>query len=115
MKYTLLCFLLLVIGSCSSSIEFDKAGWAVKDDMVYPNRKNMLADLMGNHQLKGLSYNKLIALLGEPQGQVPAGGIWYTIEENYGLDIDPVSSKILLFEFNSTSTVVRFRTEEYKK
>ena len=92
-------FLLLfgLLTSCNNDITFEKNGWQQKDDLgFYPNRNKMLNDLTINHNLKGLSYKKIIELIGEPEKNITANNsIFYNIITDYGHDIDPVYSKTL--------------------
>ena len=81
----------------------------------YPNRDNMLNDLIHNQKLKGLTYKQLIDKIGEPEKN--AGDItivYYDILTDYGYDIDPVYIKTLDFKLDKDSIVSDFRVNEIK-
>jgi hypothetical protein len=108
---------LLVILSCSQNRRFDQYAWGEKGDLgIYPNRDEMLKDLMNNHQLKGLAYKQLVELLGEPENNSDAepNVAYYNVVTDYGRDIDPVYVKNLQVKFNSDSIVTDVVISEIK-
>ena len=76
----------------------------------------MVNDLTKNYKLVGLKYNQLIKLLGEPESKYSTGDstIFYTIEEYYGLDIDPISGSDLVFKLSPDSTITSFSILKFK-
>lgn len=107
-----LCFLLV---SCDG--KFNKAEWAKQssDPQNYPARNNMLKDLTKNHKLIGLTYWELVGLLGYPEHSdyMDTDTYYYTIQTDYGFNIDPVYIKNLEFQLKD-SVVVDYKIKEYK-
>ena len=103
--------------SCRIEKKFDKEKWVeVADLMTFPNRKYMINDLVKNFQLKGKTYNEIIELLGQSQSDMNSEHqIFYDVDINYGFDIDPVYTKILLLQFDKDSIVKNFEVREWKK
>ena len=112
-KNVAIIFILFYFG-CVQQAEFNKSDWRIKDDMVYPNRKKMIKDLTGNHKLVGLRYSQLIELLGQPNFK-DSTTLTYTVDEDYGRDIDPVYIKNLIFSFSLDSNITSFNIEEIKR
>jgi len=109
---------ILLIGfSCTRNIKFDKTKWQVFIDGQYPNRRAMLKDLTTNYKLKGLSYNQLIDLIGEPVKYMneDSNKIFYPVLEDYGSDIDPVHTIDLTIKLGADSTVSDYNIEEWKR
>lgn len=109
---------ILLLSSCGpKEIEFDESKWNERFDGYYEYRENMVKDLMQNHLRKGMHYNKVIDLLGEPenyQNNKP-NEIIYEIMVDYGWNIDPMEGKELYFEFNKDSIISNFRLEHWKR
>jgi hypothetical protein len=84
---------------------------------MYPERKEMMKDLMNNHQLKGLTYKQLIDLLGEPEmyPDEEPNTVTYNILTDYGRDIDPVYIKNMEVKFSSDSIVTDVSINEIKR
>ncbi|CCG52951.1 Probable lipoprotein precursor [Flavobacterium indicum GPTSA100-9 = DSM 17447] len=114
LKFTLLslCFVLF---SCKNDMKFEKSGWNQKGDLnSYKNRENMLEDLTNNHKLKGISYSKVIDLLGLPENYSDEkfNTLSYNIVTEYGNDIDPVYIKILEIKLTKDSIVENYKIVE---
>lgn len=64
----MLCFLLLVMLSCTRNKEFDKELWLRNNDVndIRNPRAYMTNDLMKNHLRIGASKDSVVALLGKP-------------------------------------------------
>ncbi len=84
--------------------------------MDYPHRDLMIDDLINNRQIKGLKYQELVKLLGEPQRnwQSDSNQYYYQIVEDYGMDIDPVYTKNLMIRLRD-SVVCEIKLQEWKK
>lgn len=111
-----LIFLSLLLFSCTT--KFDKAKWQQESDIgQFPYREKMVNDLVVNHKLKGLTYNQVIDLIGEPQKNlvVEKNKINYPIIVEYENDIDPVYTKTLVITINDDSLVSTFQIDEWKK
>ena len=103
-------FTLLV--SCNS--KFDKVKWTKHIDGDYPERDDMLDDLIKNNQLKGISYRQLVDLLGKPDYDKDDNVYYYQIVVDFGHDIDPVYVKNLELQLNKDSVVNNYYIKEYK-
>lgn len=116
-KFFISALFMLTIYSCQTQQKFDKKKWAeVGDLMTFPNRKSMVDDLTKNIPLKGKSYQQIISLLGQPQHPLDSTmNIGYKIDEDYGSDIDPISTQTLLLHFDKDSTAKSFEVQEWKK
>lgn len=101
--------------SCRNDIKFNKAGWNKYDEPAFPppDRSKMLNDLIEHHKLKGLRYQELINLLGEPNVS-DSVGMQYDIEIKYGGNIDPEYVKGLYFTFSKDSVITNFQIKEWK-
>ena len=108
----------IFLTSCNSNQKFDKAKWQEQGDCrIYEHRKSMLNDLTKNYKINGLSYRQLINLIGEPDNDSSDEKdiLYYTIETDYGSDIDPVYAKTLQINLTKDSTVKSFIINEWKK
>ena len=108
---------ILTLVSCHTKQKFDKTKWAeVADLMTFPNRKNMIDDLVQNYQLKGKTYQELTELLGRPQSRLDSTlQVYYDIDIDYGFDIDPVYTKTLSIQFDKDTVVRKYEVQEWKK
>ena len=77
----------------------------------------MAQELMENHLEKGMTYQQLTDLIGEPENiaNLKHNTIGYKLMEDYGLDIDPVETKTLMIELTNDSLVQDFKIEHWKK
>ena len=99
-------------------MKFNKTDWLEKGDLnSFPNRDKMLEDLILNYPLKGISYSKLVDLLGTPEIDYysESNQIYYPIITEYSNDIDPTSNKILQIELNQDSVVRQVKILTFKK
>jgi hypothetical protein len=116
-RLKILIFLILIVLSCGTNDKkFDKLGWNEKDDFYFANRKIMVKDLMKNHLKKGMAFNELVELLGQPENysDEKSNKVAYEIEVDYGSDIDPVAGSDLIIELSKDSTVVNFELVKWK-
>lgn len=105
-KIVFIFLLLQVIISCGS--KFDAEKWKIKsNEITYTYRSEMIDDLIENVQLKGLNPDQIINLLGEPDSVDDEIYLvfYYTIEEEYGFDIDPIYLKYLVISFDKDGKV----------
>ena len=76
----------------------------------------MIDDLIKNFPLKGENYNNIVSLLGQPQFPIDSTmAIGYKIDEDYGGNIDPIYTQILLVYFDKDSTVKSVEIKKWKK
>ncbi|MBB6108442.1 hypothetical protein SAMN05421821_102321 [Mucilaginibacter lappiensis] len=80
----LFCVIALSFAACKHHTKFDRENWDYGDGLEFPNRDNMLDDLLKSYKLKGLKYQEVIHLLHRPQ-------LSNTTEMVY--DIDEISKK----------------------
>lgn len=111
-KFVILaCF----ISACNRQEKFDKNKWNEQADPVFPPacRNYMIKDLTTTHKLVGLKYDQIIKLLGEANFK-DSNSVAYDIEEDYGVGIDPVYTKVLDFYFSKDSVITSFKVQEWK-
>jgi len=113
-----LLVLSICLTGCDRSIPFEKDGWQKRSDFIYPLRDAMVQDLIGNHQLIGLTTRQVRDLLGDADhtelGEKP-NCVTYKVLLDFGWDIDPVHTKDLVLEFNEDSIVTKVDLLEWKK
>lgn len=118
MKNLMIIFCLCFFGSCGTEqLDFEKSKWNESVDGFYTYRESMAKDLVENHLKKGLTYQQLTDLIGEPENfaNLKTNTIGYTLMEDYGWDIDPVETKTLMIEFTADSLVKDFKIEHWEK
>ncbi len=118
MKKLMIIFCICFLGSCEmEQLEFEKSKWSENVDGFYKYRESMEKDLMENHLKKGMTYQQLTDLIGEPENfaNLEPNTIGYTLVEDYGWDIDPVETKTLMIEFTTDSLVRDFKIDHWKK
>lgn len=107
----LLCivFLITCIGCGNSKTPFDKNQWIdAKDSGKWSIRKRMADDLIENKTLIGKTKSEIVQLLGDPKSfsDIPNDQLYYSIELDYGMDIDPVKIEYFIVTLNSESQVI---------
>lgn len=87
----------------SSEVKFDKEKWLTKDGQAYPYRNDMLGNLIDNVTLKGIRYDSLINILGQPD-RIDNGHLFYNIyrKEVVGFTL---GTKTFVIKLNPDSTV----------
>jgi len=115
--YVVLVVALIFIVGCENfgKTRFDKAKWSEDYEIGFPppSRNKMLTDLVENHQLKGVRYNEVVKMLGQPDIRDSAS-FNYEIAIDYS-GIDPVYIKYLEFNFSRDSIITAFHVEEWEK
>ena len=105
-KILLLLFFLSFF-ACKSKQEdehkFDKVKWSTKSDSDYPYRDKMLKDLIDNVKLKGLKWNEVTYLLGQPD-RTDSSYLFYRIKQKR-IGFFPLSTKTLIIKLAKDSTV----------
>jgi hypothetical protein len=115
-KFLFLFVLTFTIISCDK--KFEKTGWNYTgvdtgDPLEYPNRDEMVNDLLKNHRIKGLNTKQVFNLLGETE--IKNSRISYEILTDFGWDIDPIHTKYLEIKFNPDGIVKSAEIIEWKK
>lgn len=112
MKKLMVIFCLFFLSACGKKqIDFEKSKWNESVDGFYKFRESMANDVMENYLKKGMTYQELTDLIGEPENfaNLKTNTIGYTLMEDYGWDIDPVETKTLLIELTADSLVQKFK------
>jgi len=86
-----------------------------RDDTFYRNREIMITDLMKNHLKKGMSYSEIIDLIGKPNNynNLKPKTIGYEVSVEYGWNIDPIRSKVLIIKLSEDSTIIDIKLEKW--
>ena len=104
LKYIIL-FLILII-SCTPNEKFTKGKWDDIFDGDYRKRPLIVDDLIDNVLDSTYCYHDIKNLLGKtsrPGWQPMEYRLYFTIEEDWGWDIDPNWEKFLVIELNQDS------------
>lgn len=89
--------------------------WIEKSDLgTYPKRKEMVDDILKHLKLKGITVWEIEGLLGAPD-YVNNKEIGYSINEDYGTDIAPITMTSLKLKFNADSIITDVRKEDWKQ
>ncbi|RUS45857.1 hypothetical protein [Cohnella sp. AR92] len=108
-RYIILIFLILSIGCSKENLKFEHQNWIeAKDNASWKIRKSMAQDLINRQLLENMNKNQVIRLLGDPEtfADVPENEMYYTIEEKYGYDIDPIRLEYLIVKLKTEEKVV---------
>ena len=87
----------------NSHLKFDKVKWQTKEDEAYPYRNKMLDDLIDSVNLKGIQYDSLINILGQPD-RVNDSHLYYNISRNE-IGVVTLSTKTFVIKLKPDSTV----------
>src|SRR5690606_20551148 len=114
----------LTLTSCDRSLPFEKSKWENKVDGSYPFRNKMIDDLIRTTHFKEKSLREVFEILGEHDDWCDHNmyELRYQVLVDYDMDIDPVHTKFLVFELDSTkkdidsnTVVIDVRIDEWKK
>jgi outer membrane protein assembly factor BamE (lipoprotein component of BamABCDE complex) len=114
----LVILIITIFSSCTNKTQkFEKGNWNKIIDGFYVNRENMVEDLTNNYLKKGMKYEKIMLLLGNPQNlnDEMENTISYELMTDYGWDIDPVEVKTLKIKIAKDSTLLNWEIEHWKK
>ena len=97
-------------------MKFDNYRWINSHDGIFVDsyvRKSMAQYLENNNILIGKSKHEVIEMLGESEdfSDIPSNELYYTLECDYGYDIDPVKIEYLIVILDSKDHV----TQTYRK
>lgn len=104
---------LIVIGCNDISKKFKRSEWLERTQFDGPDRDDMAKDLLKNYKMVGSPYNKIVELLGRPNGK-NSSEIFYELSEDFGDDMDPISGKNLILQFNKDSIVTKAIIKDWK-
>ena len=98
-----------------NAMKFDKVNWneGYEVEAPPPSRNRMLNDLVQNHKLKGLKYNEVVQMLGDPNTHDSTTFTYDIKVEHSGIDV--VYIKYLEFDFSKDSVITGFYVREQKK
>ena len=106
--------LFIAATSCNHDKKFDREKWGYGDGLTFPQRDDIINDLLKNHKIKGLTYRQVYDSLGRPQGRDTLQ-LSYQITDNsskYGRK-DPVHRKTLILYFSKDSIVTKAEIHEF--
>ena len=110
--------LLLLISSCGIQDKpFDSKTWQAIDGNNFSElREPMLNDLMNNYLHKGMTYNEVVKLLGNPEifGDIYKNEIGYILYLKIDC-IDDVAGTDLIIKLNNDYTIKSFKIVNWKK
>lgn len=109
-------FLALIVLLASCGQRFDKNGWNIHGDMgTWPNRNEMLNDLLKNHQLKGLTYHQLVETVGKPEIDInDPYKAYYDVDIKFAGGTSPVYNKYLIMRMSKDSVITSVEVKEWK-
>lgn len=84
-------------------VKFDKLKWQTKEDDTYPYRDAMLEDLIDSVALKGIPYDSLINILGQPD-RVNDGHLYYNVSRKE-IGVVTLGTKTFVIKLKTDSTV----------
>ncbi len=108
----LFSLLIILFTSCSRETKFDRDKWNAGDGLTFPNRNDMLNDLLQTQHLKGMKYYQVMGLLHRPQGGDSAS-MYYEIVRP--LDVKSTYKKTLILYLGKDSVVTCIKVEERGK
>jgi hypothetical protein len=112
MKFIIfLVSLLPFIGACNNDrdaaaetyVKFDKTKWQSKEGEAFPYRDDMLKDLIDSVDLKNISYDSLINILGQPD-RVNEGHLYYNVYKKE-IGFVTLGTKAFVIKLKPDSTV----------
>lgn len=90
---------------------FNRSYWSDKGELNL--RSRMIDNVLENIKLEGETLSSIIAILGEPDFREP-GTIIYTIDLDYGYDIDPIDGRNLEIMFNQDNIITNKQIKRLK-
>lgn len=97
------------------AVPFDQQAWlSAKVEPASVDRLRMIQGLENQYQLKGMTKEQVLSLLGPNDfADLPPGKIGYSLSREFNGDIDPVQGKNLIFELNNENVVVNWGIESW--
>lgn len=94
---------------------YDYHSWIEKSDVsTYPNRKEMVDDIIKYFTWKGASIWEVQYILGTPDS-IKNNAMGYIITTDYGSDIDPIATTTLDFKWNADRIITAVKKTEWRK
>ena len=87
----------------NSQVKFDNVKWQTKEADAYPYRDEMLDDLIDSVTLKGIPYDSLINILGQPD-RVNEGHLYYNVSRKE-MGVITLGTKTFVIKLKPDSTV----------
>jgi hypothetical protein len=123
-KVIFIGFLIFFVSGCNENIPFEKGKWKKQVDGFYPYRDAMMESLLQSTEFKGKTLKQAFDILGKHDNWCDHNmyELKYQVLEEYGSDMDPVHTKYLVFELNSSdklidsnTVIINYRIDEWKK
>lgn len=89
--------------TANTYVKFDKTKWQLKVGEAYPYRDEMLKDLIDSINLKNISYDSLINILGQPD-RVNEGHLYYNLSRKE-IGVVTLGTKSFVIKLKPDSTV----------
>jgi hypothetical protein len=89
--------------AAGSNVKFDKTKWQTRDGAAYPYREAMIQYLIDSVQLKNISYDSLIKILGVPD-RVNEGHLYYDVSKKQAGAVT-LGTKAFVIKLKPDSTV----------
>jgi outer membrane protein assembly factor BamE (lipoprotein component of BamABCDE complex) len=110
----ILTILFLTASGCHRSDKFDRQKWSYGDGLEYPQRNDLVDDLVKNHHLKGLTYRQVIDSLGRPQSRDTLILSYQIMDNSYEYNRKkPIHKKNLILYFSKDSVVTRIEVYDH--
>lgn len=119
MRYTLILILILLITSftaCERSVddqegmntvEFDQEQWQLKERRDYPHRDKMVEEVLYSKEIRKLSKQEMLHLLGEPD-RSDSNFLYYTIKQDRLGGFFPLHTKTLVIKYKDEEDAVEW-------
>jgi hypothetical protein len=99
--------LFLGLTGCRQKKKFDREKWAYGDGLSFPQRDDVIDDLLKYHRLKGLTYHQVIDSLGAAQGKDSLQLTYEIVDTRYTRHSGAAQVKNLILHFSKDSVVVK--------
>jgi len=92
------------ISGCHSTAQFSTVKWLSGDGIDFPERSDIVDDLVQTYKLKGMNYKQVQHLLGYPQGR-DSVSFYYQVESTYTNKLKHDHIKNLVFYMGKDSII----------
>lgn len=106
-QFSLISLLCLGLTGCHQKKKFDRQKWAYGDGLSFPQRDDVIDDLLKNHHLIGLTYRQAIDTLGTAQGNDSLQLIYEIVDTRYTRHSGAAQVKNLILHFSKDSVVIK--------
>jgi hypothetical protein len=109
----IISILFLGLAGCHQKQKFSREKWAYGDGLSFPQRDDVVDDLLKNHHLKGLTYRQLVDTLGEAQGKDSLQLSYEILDTRYTRHSGSSEVKNLIIYFSKDSVVVKADIDDH--